>query len=174
MRNDINVAKNIYSTNKTFFVFSLVYMSVIMLLCVWGFTTRYAPNIPWSIWCIGGTSTAGFCQRSFKTSIYMSPIANSVNHIDENTPLFTLTVKQFLAFAEQLPTKADESPSDKEPEKIFLSRHEARQFLGGISLTNLDKLAKEGKLQPCRPTPDRIFYYLPDLVTYMLSTKKAS
>ncbi len=53
----------------------------------------------------------------------------------------------------------------------FLTRSQACEFLGGISLPTLDNLAKKGLITVFRPTPDRVVFHIEQLREYLLSQK---
>lgn len=53
----------------------------------------------------------------------------------------------------------------------FLTRSQAAEFLGGISLPSLDKLVKERKLIVRHPTPDRSVFWIEDLRSHLLIQK---
>ncbi len=52
----------------------------------------------------------------------------------------------------------------------YRGRLEAARYIG-VSARNLDQLAADGKLTPCRPSARRVCYDVRDLDKFMQSTK---
>jgi hypothetical protein len=104
----------------------------------------------------------------------MSTLTNVADGIDLSKPLDRLTVAEFWQSGEHILKKLLESHSPQiatKPKKKFVTKKEACEALGNISLVTLDRLTSLGKITAYRPTSDRVVFCLEELEQYVFSTK---
>lgn len=102
----------------------------------------------------------------------MSYISEKINEVNLNKPVASCTINELLIIISHLGSQIPKTEkAELYPAKDFLTKDEAREYLGSISMVTLDRIIKENKTLVCRPTADRVCFFREDLKAYMLSTK---